>query len=104
MLNASMKPKRSSRYHETKPGGGLRLAWTKMAFGHPGAMVRRLVMRPTETTTRRGAEDVYAWIDDDGPSPPKQVRRLVTIPTDDEEEQRMCTHGSMMTDHLLQNR
>ena len=78
MLNASMKPKRSSRYHETKPGGGLRLAWTKMAFGHPGAMVRRLVTRPAETTTRRGAED-DEWIEDvtdgvdDGP-PKKQMR------------------------------
>ena len=52
MLNASMKPKRSSRYHETKPGGGLILAWTKMAFGNPGAVVRRLVMRPTDDEER----------------------------------------------------
>ena len=35
-------------------------------------------------------KDVYAWIDDDGPSPPKQVRRLVTRPTDDEERSRGC--------------
>ena len=40
--------------------------------------------------TRRGAEDVYAWIDDDGPSPPKQVRRLVTGPADDQERSRGC--------------